>query len=64
MKVAVPVKDREQAEAVRTAWGDPTVSAFVIVLGTLMSLPSDRARSRVIQYVTDLLEEERDANKT
>lgn len=58
MKVAVKVNDAKEAEAVRTAWEDPAIKAFVIVAGTLMGLPSDRARARTLKYVTDLLAEQ------
>lgn len=55
MKVAVEVKDRKEADAVRLAMEDPAMRAFVVVVGTLMSLPTDKARQRVMSYVEDHL---------
>lgn len=62
MKVAIEVKDRREGDALRRALDDPKTRALVLVLGALMELPSDRARRRVLQYVTDRLDEEEDAS--
>jgi hypothetical protein len=58
MKVAIEVRDRKEAEQVRTAMTDPTTRAFVLVMGALMALPSDRTRARVLTFVKDQLEEQ------
>ena len=58
MKVSLTVKNRDEACAVQTAWDDPQIRAFVLVVGTLLQLPSDRARLRVLQFVTDKFAEE------
>jgi hypothetical protein len=58
MKVAVEVKDRAEGGALKAGLEDPTVKAFVLVMGTLRALPSDRARKRVLEFVTDRLDEE------
>lgn len=34
-------------------WSGPDVRAFVNVMGALESLPTDRARSQVLQFVAD-----------
>jgi hypothetical protein len=58
MKANIDVKDRREADAIKLALEDSAVRAFVVVMGTLKSLPTDRARRRVLQYVHDRLEEE------
>lgn len=58
MKAYIDVADREEAEQFRRALVDPQVRAFVKVMGTLLSLPSDRARERVLRFVDDKLDEE------
>lgn len=58
MKVAVDVKNRQEADAVRRAMDDPQTRAYVLVVGTLLSLPSDRARQRVMRFVADHLNED------
>jgi hypothetical protein len=57
MKANIDVKDRREAEYIRTALEDPMMRAQVVVLGALRSLPSDRARKRVLQFVMDYFEE-------
>lgn len=58
MKTTIDVKDRHEATAMKTAMDDPAVKAFVVIVGTLMQLPTDRARKRVMQYVADRIDEE------
>lgn len=48
----------QEAKAIRTALADPTLRAFLIVVGTLEQLPSDRARARVLRFVKDRISEE------
>ena len=57
MKASIEVTDRREAEAIRTGLEDPTVRAFVIIMGLLLPLPQ-RSRKRVLEYVTDRLDEE------
>jgi hypothetical protein len=61
MKVAISVKNRTEGDAVKTAMDDPVTRAFVIVCGTLLQLPSDRARQRVMDFVRDKLAEDSEA---
>lgn len=64
MKVSVEVKDRREADAIRRGLDDPVTRAIVVTMGLLLALPSARARTRVLQYVADRLEEEEtDASK-
>jgi hypothetical protein len=58
MKATVDVKDRKEAEHLRNGLEDPAVRAFVVVMGALAALKTDRARQRVMNYVTDLLAEQ------
>ena len=57
MKATIDVSDRKEAEAIRAGLADPAVRAFVIVMGALSALPSDRARQRVLGFVRDHFEE-------
>ena len=58
MKAKIDVKDKAEAAAIQTAMSKDTVRAFVIIVGVLETLPSDRARERVLNYVKDLLDEQ------
>jgi hypothetical protein len=58
MKVAIEVKNRDEANALKVAMADPTARAFTLVIGTLLQLPTDKARRRVLGYVRDHLEED------
>lgn len=60
MKATIQVKDRKEADAIRRALDDPTVRAFVLVMGALSTLPSDRAKQRVLGFVADSLAEEQE----
>lgn len=57
MKIRIDVTDRAEGEAIRAALHDPETRAFVVTLGTLLQLPSDRARERVMRFVADKLDE-------
>ena len=57
MKATIEVKDRKEAEHIRNGLADEATRAFVIVMGALSTLPSDRARARVLNYVRDYFEE-------
>lgn len=58
MNTSIEVADREEAEQLRRALADSQVRAFVKVMGTLLALPTDRARERVLRFVDDQLDEE------
>jgi hypothetical protein len=60
MKANIEVKDRKEADAIRTGLEDPGVRAFVICVGVLKALPSQRARRRVLEFVIDKLDEEQE----
>jgi hypothetical protein len=57
MKTTIDVANRKEAEQIRRGLTDPQVRAFVKVMGTLLDLPSDRARERVLRFVDDQLDE-------
>jgi hypothetical protein len=58
MKTAIVVKNRREAAAIRTALDDPQTRAFVLTMGTLLQLPSEQARRRVLTFVADMLNED------
>jgi len=64
MKVSIDVKDKRERDAMRLGLEDPSVRAFVVVMGILKGLPSGRARKRVLTYVQDRLEEDADAESS
>lgn len=57
MKATIEVKDRKEGENIRAGLEDPAVRAFVVIMGVLKALPTDRSRARVLNYVNDLLNE-------
>jgi hypothetical protein len=57
MKATIEVSDRKEADTIRSGLADPAVRAFVIVMGALQNLPTERARRRVLTYVQDYLDE-------
>jgi hypothetical protein len=59
MRAYIEVKDRKEAVAIRRGLQDPVTRATVKVVGTLLQLPTDRARQRVLGFVVDKLNEER-----
>ena len=59
MKTEVEVTDRKEAAAVRQALRDPAIRAFVVVAGILSTLPSDRAKARVLNFVRDCYVDDR-----
>jgi hypothetical protein len=52
MKASIDVKDRKEADAIRSALDDPAMRALVLVFGALNALDHDD-RCRIISYVTD-----------
>jgi hypothetical protein len=59
MKITIAVSNRNEGELILRGLEDPAVRAFVIVIGALSSLPSDRARARILRYFSDRLDEDR-----
>lgn len=59
MKATVEVSDRREAEMIRSGLEDPETRAYVIITGALAFL-TPRARLRVMQYVTDRLDDNRE----
>jgi hypothetical protein len=59
MTARIDVTNRKEAENIRRGLARPDVRAFVITMGILEALPSDRARERVLRFVVDKFDEER-----
>ena len=57
MKTTIDVKDRKEGDHIRRALEQPETRAFVIVIGILADLPTNRARKRVLDFVADSLDE-------
>ena len=57
MKVSLEVRDKQEAAQLRTVWEEPMGRAFINVVGALLPL-GDRARTRVLEYVNDALDED------
>ena len=53
MTARIEVKSRQEAEDIRRGLALPEVRAFVITCGILDTLPSDRARARVLNFISD-----------
>jgi hypothetical protein len=61
VKLTLEVENREEGELIRDGLGDPIVRAFVKIMGALSRVPSDRAKARILRYVSDKIDEERGA---
>ncbi len=57
MKIRIDVATRREGDAIRAGLTDPQVRAFVTVMGTLLRLPSDRSRVRLLRWITDKTDE-------
>jgi hypothetical protein len=57
MKARIDVKNRQEAENLQRGLARPDVRAFVITMGALETLPSDRARERVWTFFYDYFKE-------
>lgn len=55
--VRIQVKDKSEAESIERALSDPATRAFVTIVGALLPL-GDRARTRVLNFVNDKLDED------
>lgn len=53
MKIRVDVPSKQHAKAIEAGLERPDVRAFVLAIGLLDALPSDRARHRVLHFLTD-----------
>lgn len=58
MKTSIEVKTRHEGELIRAGLEDPTVRAFVQVMGALAPL-SEGGKRRVLAFVADKFAEER-----
>lgn len=58
MKGYIEVENRKEADLIKRGLADPEVRAFVKVVGALLPL-SERARVRVLRFVADQVDEER-----
>jgi hypothetical protein len=57
-QVHIDVTSREEGAQLKRGLADPTVRALVRIMGVLSTLPSDRARERVLRVVDDKFDEE------
>lgn len=57
MKATIEVADRKEADAIRAGLSDPSVRAYVVIMGALSTLPSQRAKKRVMEFVRDYFDE-------
>jgi len=55
MKTHIEVTARREGELLRAGLDDPQVRAFVKVCAILKALPTDRARSRVLRFMSELM---------
>lgn len=55
--VRIEVKDKGEADAITTALNDPATRAFVVIVGSLLPF-GDRARTRILNFVNDTLDED------
>jgi len=60
MKTYIEVKDRKEAKQIKLGLQDEAVRAFVRVMGVLSTLPTQRARQRVMRYVEDQFNEQQE----
>lgn len=57
MTTEIEIKHRSDEVAIYKAMSDPAIYAFVVVMGHLGRLDSDRARWRVLSFVADAFDE-------
>ena len=58
MKVAIEVRDKKEADAIKAGLADPVTRAVVIVTGALSALPTERAIRRVMAFIADRVNDE------
>lgn len=54
----IEVTSNQEFEAISRAMRMPDVKAFCVIVGTLEDLQSDKARERVLKYVSDLVDDD------
>lgn len=54
----IQVKDQSEADAIANALNDPGTRAFVVIVGTLLPF-GDRARTRILNFVNDKLNDDK-----
>lgn len=59
MKVAIEVKNRDEAAALKVAMADKTTRAATLVIGFLLQLESAATRERVLRFVSECLADEK-----
>lgn len=57
MKATITVDNKIEQQAIELALADPATRAFVTIIGILLPC-TERTRARVMNFVTDKLEEE------
>jgi hypothetical protein len=57
MDLTIPVANEDEREAIQCALMLPDIRAFVIMIGVLNRLPTNRARERVLNWIADHAEE-------
>jgi general stress protein 26 len=57
MKTKIDVESVEEGRQLRIGLSDPSIRAFVRVMGTLGTLKSQRAKERVMTFVKDHFDE-------
>ena len=63
MQINVDDVTEEQARAIETALTDKVFKAQAIMMGVLSTLPSDRARRRILRFIQDKLDEDSSGQK-
>ena len=58
MKMTIEVTNRREAELIRAGLADAQTRAVVTIVGALSLLPSSRAKARVLEFVSDALDED------
>ena len=58
MRIGVEVKNRKEGELIKLGLSHDDVRAFVVIVGALSGLSSDRARRRVLNYIADIHNEQ------
>lgn len=62
MVTCIEVANQAEADAVQRAFAHEQTRAFILIVGTLLQLPTDRARQRVLNFVADKLDEDAHAH--
>lgn len=57
MKASIDVENRKEADEIKLGLSDPSVRAFVRIMGALSLLNSYRSRQRVMTFIKDYFDE-------